>query len=185
MGQEAQSTIDVLGTQHFELDALYTVLSRTQTRIQSTESRTLKPIITTFAFHGLTVHRCKLSKKRNTIMAKKKSQHESSQMADESTSFEDALSRLEDTVARLETGNIPLADALAQYEQGVRYLKHCYGLLERAELKIEQLTGIDADGNPITEVFEHRATSTSDSSNTSGRKRGVKRHSDSTSKTDS
>lgn len=117
-------------------------------------------------------------------MAKKKSQDETSPAIDDSTSFEEALSRLEDMVARLEAGNIPLADALAQYEQGVRYLNHCYGLLERAERKIEQLTGVDADGNPNTEAFEHRATSTSDSSNASGRKRGVQRHSDSTSESD-
>ena len=113
-------------------------------------------------------------------MPKKKSPDETSPVIDESTSFEDALSRLEETVARLEAGNIPLADALAQYEQGVKYLKHCYGLLERAERKIAQLTGIDSEGNPITEAFEHQAASVGDSSHTSGRKRGVKQHPDST-----
>ena len=119
-------------------------------------------------------------------MANKKSKQETSVKTDESISFEDALARLEEAVANLEGGNTTLADALARYEEGVNYLKHCYGLLERAERKIEQLTGMDADGNPITQPFEHQAASTKDSSDTSGRsrKRGAKRKSRSTAETE-
>ena len=73
-------------------------------------------------------------------------------------SFEDALAKLEQAVERLEAGNIGLADAITEYEQGVSYLKHCHQLLERAERKIELLTGVDAEGNPQSRIFEHEAS---------------------------
>ena len=78
--------------------------------------------------------------------------------SDDSMSFEDALAKLEQAVERLEAGNIGLADAITEYEQGVSYLKHCHQLLERAERKIELLTGVDADGNPLSRIFEHEAS---------------------------
>ncbi|MBI84593.1 MAG: exodeoxyribonuclease VII small subunit [Planctomycetaceae bacterium] len=78
--------------------------------------------------------------------------------SDDSMSFEDALAKLEQAVERLEAGNIGLADAITEYEQGVSYLKHCHQLLERAERKIELLTGVDAEGNPQSRIFEHEAS---------------------------
>jgi exodeoxyribonuclease VII small subunit len=66
-------------------------------------------------------------------------------------SFEEALAELETIVRELESGKLGLSDALARYEQGVKHLKSCHGLLERAERRIELLSGVDADGNPITE----------------------------------
>jgi exodeoxyribonuclease VII small subunit len=69
-------------------------------------------------------------------------------------SFEESLEELEKIVAELESGKLGLADALARYEQGVKHLKGCQQLLERAERKIELLSGVDADGNPITQAFE-------------------------------
>jgi exodeoxyribonuclease VII small subunit len=69
-------------------------------------------------------------------------------------SFEESLKELEKIVAELESGKLGLSDALARYEQGVKHLKSCQHLLERAERKIELLSGIDADGNPITQPFD-------------------------------
>ena len=68
--------------------------------------------------------------------------------------FEESLTELENIVADLESGKLGLSDALARYEQGVQHLKSCQQLLERAERKIELLSGVDADGNPITQPFE-------------------------------
>ena len=68
-------------------------------------------------------------------------------------SFEKSLEELEKIVAELESGKLGLSDALARYEQGVKHLRGCQELLEQAERKIELLSGIDADGNPITEPF--------------------------------
>jgi exodeoxyribonuclease VII small subunit len=72
--------------------------------------------------------------------------------------FEDSLAELESIVAELESGKLGLSDALARYEQGVKHLKACQQLLARAERRIELLSGVDADGNPITEPFDHRET---------------------------
>jgi exodeoxyribonuclease VII small subunit len=67
--------------------------------------------------------------------------------------FEQALEQLERIVHQLEEGDIGLAEALDHYETGIGLLKQCYGLLQRAERRIELLSGVDAAGNPITEPF--------------------------------
>jgi exodeoxyribonuclease VII small subunit len=69
-------------------------------------------------------------------------------------SFEESLEELEKIVAELESGKLGLSEALARYEQGVKHLQGCQQLLERAERKIELLSGVDAEGNPITEPFD-------------------------------
>jgi exodeoxyribonuclease VII small subunit len=78
--------------------------------------------------------------------------------------FETALEQLEGIVESLERGEPDLSVALAKYETGVRLLNHCYGLLERAERSVALLTGVDAQGNPITAAFD--ATATLDTRNT-------------------
>ncbi len=75
-------------------------------------------------------------------------------------SFEESLDELEKIVAELESGKLGLSDALARYEQGVKHLKACQQLLQRAERKIELLSGVDADGNPIAEPFNEAETDT-------------------------
>ena len=54
-------------------------------------------------------------------------------------SFEAALERLEAVVESMESGDVPLADLLARYEEGNKLLKLCEERLKEAELKIEQL----------------------------------------------
>jgi exodeoxyribonuclease VII small subunit len=73
-------------------------------------------------------------------------------------SFETALTRIEAIVHELEEGQTGLAGSLARYEEAVRLLKQCYGLLENAERKIELLIGFDAAGNIVTEPFDDTAT---------------------------
>jgi len=72
--------------------------------------------------------------------------------------FEEALKRLEQIVHTLEEGDIGLNEALKQYEEGVKLLRQSYELLERAERRIELLSGVDAEGNPITQPFDDTAT---------------------------
>lgn len=74
-------------------------------------------------------------------------------------SLEEALERLETIVRRLEEGQPTLEESLAQYEEGVRLLRHCYQLLENAERRIQLLSGVDAQGNPILKPFEDRPLS--------------------------
>ena len=82
-------------------------------------------------------------------MGKKKQ----SQREECASSFEESLVALEKIVAELESGKLGLSDALARYEEGVKHLKGCQQLLEEAERKIELLSGVDAEGNPITKPF--------------------------------
>lgn len=59
--------------------------------------------------------------------------------ADAKLSFEAALARLEATVEAMESGEVPLAELLAKFEEGNKLLKQCEARLKEAELKIELL----------------------------------------------
>jgi exodeoxyribonuclease VII small subunit len=86
------------------------------------------------------------------ILASKKKSSPSAD--DRSPTFEESLEELERAVRELEEGKLTLSESLERYEDGVKRLKQCYRALESAERKIELLSGVDADGNPITEPFE-------------------------------
>lgn len=77
---------------------------------------------------------------------------------EEMPSFEESLVELETIANDLEEGTIGLDEALARFERGVGLLRHCYSVLESAEGKIAELTGFDAEGNPILEPFDASAT---------------------------
>jgi exodeoxyribonuclease VII small subunit len=80
----------------------------------------------------------------------------------DSPTFEQALAELEQIVRELEDGQTGLEAALASYEKGVGLLKRCYGQLRAAEQRIVQLTGVDAEGRPVLQPFEHAATAEAD-----------------------
>ena len=90
-------------------------------------------------------------------------------------SFEEALVELETIVAKLEDGQLGLDDSLAEYEQGVRRLKQCYQLLEKAERKIQLLQGIDEDGNPIAEDYDDSELSLDEKAENRGKRRTSKK----------
>ena len=73
-------------------------------------------------------------------------------------SFEQSLGSLEEIVHELEDGQIGLAESLARYEQGVKLLKQCYELLQKAERRIELLTGVEPGGAAVTEPFDDSPT---------------------------
>jgi exodeoxyribonuclease VII small subunit len=68
-------------------------------------------------------------------------------------SFETALGKLESIVDAMESGDVPLAELLAKFEEGSKLLKVCEARLKDAELKIEQLKK-QKDGKPVFEKFE-------------------------------
>jgi exodeoxyribonuclease VII small subunit len=76
----------------------------------------------------------------------------------EQPNFEQSLGRLEEIVHLLEEGELGLNEALERYEEGVKLLRQSYDLLQRAERRIEILSGVDADGNPLTQPFDDTAT---------------------------
>ena len=61
----------------------------------------------------------------------------------EELSYEQAFSELEKIVAAFELEERSLDDSLAQFERGQALAKHCTTLLEKAELKIQQISGED------------------------------------------
>ena len=68
-------------------------------------------------------------------------------------SFEDALGKLETIVESMESGEVPLAELLAKFEEGTKLLKVCESRLKDAELKIEQLKK-QKDGSVTFEKFD-------------------------------
>jgi exodeoxyribonuclease VII small subunit len=77
--------------------------------------------------------------------------------APESTSvippaFEQSLAQLEALVTRLESGDLPLDEALAGFEQGVRLTRECQGALSAAQQKVQLL--LQRGENIVLEDFE-------------------------------
>lgn len=85
--------------------------------------------------------------------------------------FEEALEALEAIVHDLEEGQIGLTDALTRYEQGVKLLRQCYEMLEKAERKIELLTRVGPEGDPITQPFEEQSGSLEEKASSRARRR--------------
>jgi exodeoxyribonuclease VII small subunit len=57
----------------------------------------------------------------------------------EDPTFEKSVERLEGLIQAMESGDTPLADLVAKFEEGSKLLNHCQAQLKEAELKIEQL----------------------------------------------
>lgn len=53
--------------------------------------------------------------------------------------FEEALKELESIVNKLESDEVTLEKSVELYEEGIRLSKFCTGILEQAELRIEQV----------------------------------------------
>ena len=59
----------------------------------------------------------------------------------EELTYEQAFAELEAVVAALESGEQPLETSLSLFERGQALTKHCTELVDKAELKVRQLTG--------------------------------------------
>lgn len=71
--------------------------------------------------------------------------------------FEQALAAIESIVHELEEGQLGLEESLTRYERGAKLLRQCHEQLQRAERRIELLTGVDADGRPICVPLDEAA----------------------------
>jgi exodeoxyribonuclease VII small subunit len=71
----------------------------------------------------------------------------------ESLSFEEAYRKLEDIVRKLEAGGLPLEESIALYEEGMKLVRYCEELLEKAELRIRQIR-LEQGGNWLLLPFE-------------------------------
>jgi exodeoxyribonuclease VII small subunit len=63
--------------------------------------------------------------------------------------YEEALSELEKIVAALESGERALEESMTLFERGQSLAKHCAGLLDKAEMKVQKLVG-----NEISDLEE-------------------------------
>ena len=70
-------------------------------------------------------------------MAGKPEAHEAQQNTP--MNFEHSLAELESLVSQLESGDLPLDQALARFEQGVRLTRECQGALSAAQHKVQLL----------------------------------------------
>ncbi len=61
-------------------------------------------------------------------------------------SFEEAIKELTGIVGKIEQGEIALADSLGQYERGMALIKHCRGILQKAEKRIEKISKEEESG---------------------------------------
>ena len=61
--------------------------------------------------------------------------------------FEEAIKNLTEIVDKIESGDTPLQSSLEQYEQGMALIKHCRGILQTAEKKIEKIATQDSEDN--------------------------------------
>ena len=57
----------------------------------------------------------------------------------ERLNFEDALQQLSEIVSRLESEDVGLEESIQLFEKGSKLSHQCAGILEEAELKIEQV----------------------------------------------
>ncbi len=74
--------------------------------------------------------------------------------ADSGASFEEAIRRIGQIVEQLERGDLPLETSLELFEEGVRLARLSQQRLDRAERRIEELLGVDRDGQAVTRPFE-------------------------------
>ena len=67
--------------------------------------------------------------------------------------FDQALKELEEIVKRMESGELPLEEAVKQYEAGIKQSKYCLDLLDKTEKKISLLTPGETSSGKTT-LFE-------------------------------
>ena len=71
----------------------------------------------------------------------------------ESLTFEEAYAQLDAAVTALQDGQMPLERALQYYEEGMKLAQYCNELLQKAELRVQQLS-VDNQGAVISQPLE-------------------------------
>jgi exodeoxyribonuclease VII small subunit len=71
-------------------------------------------------------------------------------------SFEEAIKELTSIVSKIEQGQIPLQDSLEQYERGMALIKHCRGILQQAEKRIEKIAEEEESGDSSQKSGDRR-----------------------------
>ena len=74
-------------------------------------------------------------------------------MAAKKLTFEPSMARLDEIVHHLESGDMPLNDTLALFEEGTALVASCSKMLDEAEQKVVKLKK-GADGSPLELPFD-------------------------------
>ena len=74
-------------------------------------------------------------------------------MAAKKLTFEQSMARLDEIVRHLESGDMPLGDTLALFEEGTVLVNSCNKMLDEAEQKVVKLKK-GADGSPTELPFD-------------------------------
>ncbi|MEO1619116.1 MAG: exodeoxyribonuclease VII small subunit [Planctomycetota bacterium] len=93
--------------------------------------------------------------------------------------FEATLEEVDQVVRELEGGQLGLTESLEQYERGIKKIKRCHDLLERAEQRVSVLMRVDEDGTAHVEPVETEPVKNPENSDekasTPRKRRSVKR----------
>ena len=65
--------------------------------------------------------------------------------------FEESMKALAEIVEKLEAGDLPLAESIRLFEEGMRLANASQAQLDQAERRVEALLSVDENGNPETE----------------------------------
>jgi exodeoxyribonuclease VII small subunit len=68
-------------------------------------------------------------------------------------SFESSLEKLTQIVKRMESGELPLEEALKNFEEGVQLTRKCQEILTQAETRVQQLMN-PGESNPQLQNFQ-------------------------------
>lgn len=75
--------------------------------------------------------------------------------AEEPPSFEKSIQRLGEIVESLESGEQPLEESLQLFEEGMKLSKSSQDILDKAEQRVEELLGVDDQGQPVVRALEN------------------------------
>ena len=75
-------------------------------------------------------------------------------MAKEKLTFEEALEKLEAIVTAIEEGEVPLEESIDKYAEGIKLVRQCRAILDKAEKKIQLLAKAEAGGEELTPAGE-------------------------------
>jgi len=70
----------------------------------------------------------------------------------EEPKFETLVAQVEAALSQLDSGDLPLEDALKKYEEGVAALRLAFGILKKAEKKVQLLS--EREGEISTRDFD-------------------------------
>jgi exodeoxyribonuclease VII small subunit len=71
----------------------------------------------------------------------------------EDLSYEEAYEKLESAVTALQDGQMSLEQALHYYEEGMKLAHYCNEMLQKAELRVQQLS-VDGQGTFLLQPLD-------------------------------